>query len=157
MCVCVCVCVCVCIVCVCVCIVCVCVCSFGLSAPGWACAWDDEEPVYCYCGLQNGSVEQFDVRMPSQRLHALLGGSDGVNGCPITAMTTINRDFNSRLKCVCVCVCACYVHFPALLPAYLGASGSKSKWLQCMCCCCCGDCCTVVEGYCWALLEDVCF
>ena len=60
--------------------------------------------------------------------------------------------------CVCVCVCACYVHFPALLPAYLGASGSKSKWLQCMCCCCCcGDCCTVVEGYCWALLEDVCF
>jgi len=84
----------------------ICLCfSFALSAPGWACAWDKDEPVYLYCGLQSGSVEGFDVRMPSQRLHSLPAWHEPANSCPVTSLAAINRDFNSRLKCVCLCVC----------------------------------------------------
>lgn len=38
--------------------------TFVLDVPAWSCCWDEDDPNYVYCGLQDSSVVIFDLRYP---------------------------------------------------------------------------------------------
>lgn len=70
--------------------------SFDLASPVWACGWNQDDPNYLYCGLQNGSVVIYDVRVPSEQVGCLVRSEGGK--CPVTSLATVPRNVSSSLK-----------------------------------------------------------
>ncbi|KAI6647965.1 E3 ubiquitin-protein ligase RFWD3-like [Oopsacas minuta] len=59
--------------------------SYVLSAQSWACSWDIEDPNYFYAALNNGKIEQFDIRLTNSCVKTL---SIGVSK-PITSICSV--------------------------------------------------------------------
>ena len=58
--------------------------SFQTGVPAWACAWDLDDSNLLYCGLQNGTVEVYDVRNTAGHVQRLLRPGGGA--CPVTSL-----------------------------------------------------------------------
>ena len=59
--------------------------NYVLSGQSWACCWDGDDPNYFYAALNNGSIEQFDIRQTNNYVSSL---SVGVMK-PITSISSI--------------------------------------------------------------------
>ena len=59
--------------------------NYVLSGPSWACCWDADDPNYFYAALNNGSIEQFDIRQTNNFVSSL---SVGVKK-PITCISSL--------------------------------------------------------------------
>ena len=59
--------------------------SFVLSAQSWACCWDSDDSNYFYAALNNGKIEQFDIRQTNSCVFSLFCGISK----PITSISCV--------------------------------------------------------------------
>ncbi len=74
--------------------------SYQTPVPPWACVWNQDDPNYFFCGLQNGAVYMYDVRNTSGHVTELerRAGSGGGGSCPITSLAYVPLCRASTLK-----------------------------------------------------------
>ncbi len=73
---------------------------YQTPVPAWACAWNQDDPNYLFCGLQNGSVYMYDIRSTSGHVTELQrrAGPGGGGSCPVTSLSYVPLCRASTLK-----------------------------------------------------------
>lgn len=71
--------------------------TYQTPLPAWACAWNQDDYNYLYCGLQNGTVYVYDVRNTSGHVTELQRPGGGA--CPITSLAYVPLCRASTLNC----------------------------------------------------------